>query len=386
MSAERRADLAFLVAVLFGIGLLFATGAAARREALLGHSDFSYIWAGPRTILDGGDPYDAASWATSVARLDTEPFEDPAVYSYAPHVALALLPLGALPLTVAGALWAWGGLALAIIALRALLRASLAGQPVASVAAGLALTISQPAVISFSTGQWSHLLLAASAGLALAFGRRQGQGALAAALTAKPQLFALSLPAIVVAAWSRGRRRLARTIAVAAIVPPLLAFAVRPAWWISWVTEVPVARSLEPNITTVLAATRELGTLGAVLTGLLLLGCATWALASGPRSRAWLALWLAFGVLAAPYARSYDHLLLLVPVVIAGAGLPGRAGGLGVLAVAVLLIVGSWAMMLIVAPPRGSESYSAAIAVAGFALVAALSVRGRRSDPNVPIG
>lgn len=386
MSAERRADLAFVTAVLFGIGLLFTTGIVARREALIGHSDFSYIWAGPRTILDGGDPYDAASWAASVARRDTEPFEDPAVYSYAPHIALALLPLGALPLTVAGALWAWGGLVLAAIALWALLRANLAGQPVAHVAAGLALTISQPAVVSFSTGQWSHLLLAATAGLALAFGRRRGLGVLAAALTVKPQLFALSLPAVVVAAWAHGRRRLAWTIAVAAVAPPLVAFAARPGWWVRWVTEVPVARSLEPNPTTLLAATRELGTLGTVLTVALLLGGAAVTAAFGPRSRAWLALWLAFGVMAAPYARSYDHLLLLVPAIVAGGGLAGRVGGVGVLALAVLLIAGSWAMMLIVAPPRGSESYSVAIAVAGFVLVAALSVGGRRHDPNVPIG
>lgn len=379
MSVERRADVAFGLAVLFGIGLLFATGVVARREALLAHSDLSYIWAGPRTILDGGDPYDPASWSASVARLDTELFEDPAVYSYPPHVAIALLPLGALSLPVAGWLWAWGGLVLASAALWALLRVSLAGQPVAHVAAGLALTISQPAVISFSTGQWSHLLLAASTAVAVAFGsgRRDGLGALSVLLTAKPQLFGLTIPAFVVAARSRARRRLAWAIALASIVPPAVALVVRPGWWISWATEVPLARTLEPNVTTLLASTRGLGTLGVIVAAALLLGGVTLAVASGTRSRGWLALWLAFGTMAAPYARSYDHLLLLVPAVIAGAALPGRAGAFLVLAMASLLIVGSWAMMLIVAPPRGSESYSAAIAVAAFALVAAGSFRRR---------
>jgi hypothetical protein len=372
MSAERRADIAFALAVLLGVGLLFVTGAVARRDVLVGHGDFSYIWAGPRTILDGGDPYDAAAWSASVARLDTELFDDPAVYSYPPHVAIALLPLGALPLRVAAFIWAWAGLALAAVGLRALLHTFVRGQPVAHAAAGLALTISQPAAISFLTGQWSHVLLAASAGLVVAFApaRRDGLGALTAVLTVKPQLFALTVPAFVLAAAWRGRSRLAWTMVGAAAAPSLVALVVRPGWWISWAEAVPFARSQEPNITTLLASTRPLGTAGLIVTAIVIAAGAVIATASGPRSLRWLALWLVFGVMAAPYSRSYDHLLLLVPAVVAGTVLTERGAALGIVAMTLLLVIGSWAMMLIVAPPRGSESLSAAIAVAGFAIVA----------------
>ena len=105
MSAGRRADFAYAAAVVIALAVLFTAGVTDHRDAIIGHSDFSYIWAGPRTILDGGDPYDASSWSASVARLGTEPFDDPRLYSYPPYVAVTLLPLAVLPLALAAGLW-----------------------------------------------------------------------------------------------------------------------------------------------------------------------------------------------------------------------------------------------------------------------------------------
>lgn len=71
-------------------------------------TDLSYIWAGARAVLDGGNPYDAASWQASVDRLGTQAIGIPPVYTYPPVVLLdQVLLVLAIPL-VAGDLAARG--------------------------------------------------------------------------------------------------------------------------------------------------------------------------------------------------------------------------------------------------------------------------------------
>ncbi len=132
--------------------LLAQLGVLQLRERLLLRDDFSRIWAGPRALVSGVDPYDAASWGTTSVALGGFP-PDTAVYLYPPWVALALAPMGALPLPVATVVWTVGGMLAAAFAVRALLRACPPGVPWAHALVAATLSLSAPAVAAFLTGQ-----------------------------------------------------------------------------------------------------------------------------------------------------------------------------------------------------------------------------------------
>jgi hypothetical protein len=104
------------------------------------------------------------------------------------------------------------------------------------------------------------------------------------------------------------------------------------------------------------------------------------ALQFRPESDAWLAMWLALSPVAAVYAWSYDHVLLIVPLVIATGVALRRSRRLAVaaaLAWALLLDVGTTALA-VVAARRDSESYSAVIPLIAFALITLLVWPERR--------
>lgn len=358
MSAARRADLVYAAAIVTALALLFVSGATGHRDDTIRHSDFSYLWAGPRTILDGGDPYDASSWSASVATLGTEPFDDPHVYSYPPYVALALLPLAALPLPLAAGLWTWGSMAAAAIALRRLVHAVAPGAPLLHGIAAATLFLSQPAVVSFYSGQSSFVLVAAIS-LAIATKRGWARSAALTVLIGKPQIGVT----IIAGFASRAVRRHEVASAVATIVPSLLIvgasalIATRAS--ASWLTDVPRERIAEPQIATLAAA---FGPVAAIVVIMLALGI---AVAADPRPIESAALWITVSLVVAPYARSYDHLLLLAPLVLLAPAHPRLA-----VAALVSLLVAPWLLFLVVAPAFGSESILVVVPVAVFALVA----------------
>ena len=389
MSAERRADLAYIATFAICALALTLSGVLEYRDSQMAHSDFSYIWAGPRTILDGKDPYDAAEWSASVARLGTEAFDDPAVYAYPPFVAIALLPIGALPLSVAAGLWAWSGLLAAALAVRILLRSVVPARAlVHGVGAGI-LLLSQPAVVTLYSGQWTFWLLAALALLVVAL--RTHRGAVAAlssvALLAKPQVALVMLGGLAWRSWRRAESREAALMLVLPAAIVLISAATMVGWWISWIMEVPGVRSREPHITTLAAALADLGAAAPALTVAVALLAAAITAFSDPRRADSAALWIALALLVAPYARSYDHLLLLVSVVLTCAA-AGRAAGAVALAGAAILVPGAWVLFLIVGPIRGSESASVVVPAAVFALAAINAFHPARADalrPRPPV-
>ena len=375
--APRAADVAFGLGLLVGVAVNLVVGAPARHEAVIGYADFSYVWAGPRTILDGGDPYDPAQWSASVRRLGTEPYDDPAVYSYPPYVALELLPLGAMPLAVADGIWLWGGLAAAAVSVLLLLRTYAVRSPAVAFVAALVLLVSQPSVFAFYGGQWSFVLVAALAVLGIAAERRRalGGGVGAVVLLAKPQIGVVILGGIAWRALRRGDRRVTRAVvAAAAAVVGLSAVAV-PGWWLGWLEHVPLTRAGEPSLATLPSA---VGVPAAVI-GIGI--AAVIAIRADVRSPVSAALWMTLGVVAAPYARSYEQLLLVVPCVIACAGLSPRAGWAMGIAIATVLIVLPWSIFVAISPVLGSERMSALVAVAAFALIA---VRSRTPAATAP--
>lgn len=375
-----RTDRAYWTASGLGLANLMLLGPLGRRIALIAEDDFSRIWAGPRAALVGADPYEPATWVGTATALGTQ-VPDTAVYIYPPWVLVALLPLGAIPLPAASILWSLGGLALAILGVRALLRAFLPDVAWAHALVAFTLLLSWTGTLGFVIGQWAYLLIAAlcAAILALRRGRAVRAGLAALALIAKPQLFVVAVPAFAVhALWPRAdaaatrAARLAVAIAagcgLALVVAGWLAF---PQWWPTWFREIG-GQQLEPDFATVASLLFALfGPSADRFAPLVLLGLAALALRFDPLSDAWLAVWLALSIAGAPYTNSYDQIILVVPIVLAAGVLSPRsrrASGLVLVGGALLLLVGT-PVLYAVALRRVTETYSVLVPLAVYALI-----------------
>ena len=371
----RRIDfIAYLVGLALGAAILIASGYADRSPAAVRQGDFAQFWVGPRAFILGMDPYASATWHTTAVSLGAVT-TDTSVFGYFGWSLVLLYPLALLDLDTAAAVWLFVGLAAAAIATWTLLRAYLPGIPVAHTLVGLALLGSHPARLNVLLGQWGFILLAAVAAaiVLLRAGRAISAAASAVLLVVKPQLFLLSAPALAAWAWRSGRRRFVPAAMVFAGILALVSIVLLPQWPAAWLQNMPAQRLFDPPKTTTLA-TVLYGVLGPVGTwvalGTIIAGALA-ALRFDLRSDAALAAWLALSSVAAPYTWSYDHILLLVPLVV-GAGVVARrspraavllvvAGTLTLLVVATLLAV--------VAAARNLESFSAVVPLAIYAMI-----------------
>jgi len=371
--AARRADFAFFAALAAGLLLVVFLGPLDRRLELVRDNDFSGFWAGARALVTGRDPYDTATWAATTLVLGTQA-PDTAVYGYPPWVALALVPLALLPLEAAAWLWMIAGVVLAALALRALLRACLPGNAPAHAAIGLALLMSQPGFHALVLGQWSFLLVAALAAVVLALRRGHGgrAGLAALALLAKPQLVVIATIGLAVAALRGDPARRAAAVAAAGaaaiVVGSTLAL---PHWWPAWSAAVAPQRLAHPASLATALGDLLGGGGGPLALALTVAGVAA-ALAFRPGGDASLAVWLALSLAGAPYLWSYDHLLLIVPLVLAAGALATRdtaaATRLVVACAAVLLLASP--LLYVLAVARHRESFSAIVPLAFFVALA----------------
>lgn len=365
-------DAAFVLGLLLGVFVLFAFGFVAHREEAALTNDFSYIWTGPRLVADGGNPYDPASYLAAAADYGTaRPHER--VYGYPPWVALGLLPLGILPLSLASATWTIGGMLLAALAVRAVLRTFVAGLPAVHTLAGLALLASQPATATVWSGQWSFVIVAALAGAVVALRSRGPLLHLTLlALLGKPQLTLFAMWAFIRSALAR--RGLAFTASVvaalvAAVVVGLVAY---PDWPSAWRTEF-VAERLDfvPPTTLANAFGDAIGAPGVWLAAAAVFGAVAAALAFDPRGDASIAVWLALSATFPVYAWSYDQLTLVVPIVV-GAGIVARSSprrGLAVGVGGLVFFLFAPTLLYVVADARQNESYNAIVPAVVLALL-----------------
>ena len=378
MSRERRADLAFFTGLFIGIAFVVIAGPLERRIELVHDNDFSGFWAGARALVIGADPYDAATWRDTVRALGTqEPNTD--VYGYVPWVAVALVPLALLPLEAAAWIWMVGGVALAAIALRALLRALVPGDPLLHGAFGLALLLAQPGFHALVLGQWSFVLLAAlcAAVLALRRGNEGTAGVLTATFLAKPQLFVWTVLGML--ATARDRVRLVVVGALTGVAVIAIGWVVFPRWLAAWSASVAPER-LSRSASLTVALRDVLGSpLGLVVAYALVAVGIVVALRARGRD-AQLALWTALSIAGAPYLWSYDQLLLLVPLALGASALVDRrtARGVALIGVGALLVVSPLLYALAVA--RHRESFSAFLPLVFFAGLAYVLLRDRATE------
>lgn len=366
--------MAYLVGLVLGAAILIASGYADRSPAAIRQGDFAQFWVGPRAFILGMDPYARATWhttAVSLGGLST----DTNVFGYFGWSLVLLYPLALLDLDTASAVWLFVGLAAAAIAMWALLRSYLPGIPIAHTLVGLALLGSHPARLNVLLGQWGFFLLAAVAGtiVLLRAGRPVSAAASAVLLLVKPQLFLLSAPALGAWAWLTGRRRFVPAVVVLAGALALVSIVLLPQWPAAWLREMPAQRLFDPPKTTTLATVLYgvLGSLGTWVAAGAIVAGALVALRFDIRSDAALAAWLALSAVAAPYTWSYDHILLLVPLVV-GAGVvaqrsPRAAVLLVVAGTMTLLVVAT--LLAVVAAARNLESFSAVVPLGFYVMI-----------------
>ncbi len=381
---ERRLDLAaYLFGLVLGLGVLAASGYLDWSLDAIHQGDFAKFWAGPRALLLGGDPYDARSWHDVAVGLGASAVNWPD-YGYFGWTILFLLPFALLPLPIAFAVWTIGGLALAATATWALLRTWLPGAPFAHTLVALTLVASQPARLTLLLGQWGFLL---GATLALSIlwvrsGRPTAAGLAATVALGKPQLFLLAAPAVGLWAWRRGQRRAVLTALAAATALAAISIVVLPQWPMAWLRDIPAhALFAEPRTTTLASVLFGLaGPAGTWMAAAIIVACVGVAVCFDPRGDGWLAVWLPLSLIVAPYTWSYDHSLLVVPLVI-GAGVAARrsprvANGVIVAGAFVLLVVST--LLAAVAAIRDLESYSAVVPLILFGVLAAATWPSRR--------
>jgi len=386
MSSQRRADLAFAMAIAAGLLFIGLFGPLERRLEMAHTNDFSGFWAAGRAVDLGVDPYDAAQWGRVASQVGwSAPTSDTSVPNYLPWAMLLLAGVALLPLDIAAWVWMLVGLAAATMGLRALLRAYLPGRALEHGAFGAALFLGQPTYHALVLGQWSPLLLGALAALVLALRASRPLRAAVASLLflAKPQLFVFTAVGLAHGALSdRVFRRavmLAILLAVAAIAIGWLAF---PNWLGPWLSEIPGARTSRSAVLP--SAGNELfGTVGRVAAYALILGGALLAMRFPSATDASLAVWLSLSVAGAIYSWSYDQVLLLVPLVIA-AGVLARRGDTRA---ARALAVGSALTFMFVSPAlylfavsRHDETFSVVTPLVAFVAIVALLWRDGAID------
>jgi Glycosyltransferase family 87 len=372
-TSARRADVAFISSLAVSATLVVLFGFAQLRIDKLGTDDFATAWAGARALLLGADPYDAATWTDTVLRILPRPLLDTAVYAYPPWVALALLPLGALPVELAGIVWSAATISLALIAVRALLRAYVPGRPWAHALVGALALVSAPAVVALLLGQWPFLFVAMLAAIVLLLraDRPVAAGLVAVLMLAKPPLFVFSAAALAVRALWPGNGVVGRpflvTAAAAGIAAVAISWLIIPSWWPAYLIHVAAHQvTIEPVTLQTLFITL-FGPNGGWLAPPVLLAMVAAGLQFHPLSDGWLPVWFALSSAGVVYSNTYDVLMLLVPIVLAaGAVASRRRAALVLIAGAVLLFVVMWYLHTIYV--RG---YAAGVPLLTFVIITA---------------
>jgi hypothetical protein len=383
-ASARRADIAFFASLAVGAIVVVLLGFARLRIDKLGNDDFSTAWTGARALLLGADPYDVTTWTDTVRGIVPSPLLDTAVYAYPPWVALALLPLGALPVGTAGIVWSLTGITAAIVAVRGLLRAYLPGRPWEHAAVGALLLTAAPAVVTLVLGQWPFVFVAMLAAIVLLLraDRPVAAGLVAVLMLAKPPLFVFTAAALAVRALWPGNNAVGRpflvTATVAGTATIALSWLIIPSWWPAYLTHVAAHQLTIEPVTLQTMFITFFGPNGGWLAPAVLLAMVAAGLQFHPLSDGWLPVWFALSSAGALYSNTYDVLLLIVPIVLAAGALASRRrSAFVIVSGVVLLFVVMWYLHTIYA--RG---YAAGVSLLAFVIItAALWPQRREPEP-----
>jgi hypothetical protein len=269
--------------------------------------------------------------------------------------------------------WSAATISLALIAVRALLRAYVPGRPWAHALVGALALVSAPAVVALLLGQWPFLFVAMLAAIVLLLraDRPVAAGLVAVLMLAKPPLFVFSAAALALRALWPGNGAVGRpflvTAAAAGIAAVAISWLIIPSWWPAYLIHVAAHQvTIEPVTLQTLFITL-FGPNGGWLAPPVLLAMVAAGLQFHPLSDGWLPVWFALSSAGVVYSNTYDVLMLLVPIVLAAGALASRRrAALVLIAGAVLLFVVMWYLHTIYV--RG---YAAGVPLLMFVIITA---------------
>jgi len=361
--------------------------------------DHFLFWFAGHLVLSGASPYDLSSWqlmgtygptpegavVNMLYGVSDSQLEN--LWAHPPWTALAMVPFGALPLTV-------GVLAYHAVLVIAGLAVLVAGAYSVGLRRDLALAVALPAVAlsnpfvtAMRTGHFDVLVVLGAVLLTIGLVRARTPLVVTGALLAvlKPHVILLVLP---VAAWTLVRARAWGTI-VATIVPIGAMTAVSLAFVPLYLPRL-IAR-LDVKSPNGLATTWELGSQLApsqplVLAVLLILMTFVSALVIDRvtpverRTAVRMALAMALSLVVAPYANAYDG-VLLAPLVFVAFGFLERHPIALVLA-GIAVVVLSWWLSVGLVADWGSQSATAILPVGTLVGTACIALLTRAVTPR----
>lgn len=359
--------------------------------------DPHYFWLGARILAQGGDPYDAATWDAAVRASFAEfgvalPPPWPASFRYPLWTAVAALPLAALPLRAATAVWQLLLISATVAGAKLALRA--AGGPTRTLPLFLTLVLaSQPFLFTVIVGQFGGVLLFAIAAYAVAAGARRqiASGLALAVLALKPHVTVFLVPLAL--ADMAGQRRWRALAAAAGAVAVLVAasLALRPTWPFAWIAEITKAGAAQPNganLTGVLT-TFGIERVWSLAAFALVIAAAAALLAMSPREPIDIvAVGSCASLLITPYSGSHDHMLLASAwartLAVGLRSPPGPAAVLlGSLVLAASLM--PWALYAFALRTRPDEALNGFVPLAALAVLGlAYSIERRQSGRSAP--
>lgn len=365
--------------------VLAAGAVAARTNLWYQATDFFCLYHGARSLTVGQDPYDDVWWHEVTGGQYPDPVNGgrltrsscAARYAYPLWTAVVMLPIGALPLELAGSLWAAISIAAAIAGAWWAWRAVRGPTRLASLYGVLLLT-SQPFWLLVIYGQITGVLLGLAGLLAQLLARgHAAAGAALAGLALKPQAVGLAVPAIALRALLLRRwdvLAIAAGTGAAMLVVPMLFI---PGWLLEWLREVLIrstkVTALLPTAWGLAAQVFGNEIVGALLVAAVAAAC--WLLARRARvdDVELLALTLPLSLFATPYTWSYDFIVLFVSyaVVLARASRAPRVPRILLTFGAVALAGPIQWLLYAFAFTMGNEPLSAVVTAATALLVAA---------------
>ena len=382
----RIANAALLLVLSFVCGLT-----AAGLNGWYEQKDFHCFWVAGQIVASGGDPYDARQFVPAI--LTIPPSEARALkrcgqrLSYPPWTAMALAPLGALPLPVAATLWA--SLAVMATVLGINWTWELTGQRRIPwpLVAGLVVG-TEPFVRNVLEGQFATFAFALTAGAALSMrSGRDGAGGIAAGfLSVKPQTAVGFGTAVLGLAIFRRRWRFVGGAAATVLALAGLSQLLRPGWILEFISGATVLSGSIADRATIWNLTGS-WPLAVVMVALLLVAVVVLIRRRRADDTAILGLAVSFSLVVAPYAWDHDYVVLAIPwsLTIAYASqlrpLLRRVLLYSTIIVAMPLL---WILAAVVVPLRGGESVFVALPVL-TALLLALAIRwGSGAQLNEP--
>jgi hypothetical protein len=358
-------------------------------------TDFNCFWSGARIVLDGGDPYDRATWTAATGADVVDLFGTarethcPIGYGYPLTTAIALIPLGALPIGVAIVIWqamfVLGlGVGLALLARAARLA------PAEAILLAILVVASQPLEYEFIDVRFGGLLVLAAGLLATSEAKLLDGGPVIGTLLAALKPHVMPLAVLV------RLRELGSVLSIAVALAPLYVLGgasliVDPGWPVKWIAELlghrlDMATSGQSATLWMLSRVVGIPAVGPLLMGLGIasLGIALWRARGRTERLDAIAVAIVGWAIVVPYALSGDHLVALS--VTAAAVLPRATP---VLTVSLFAIGGVLPWLLYgtrydVLAYRGLEVTSALVPVA-LALLLAAALWGRRVPDARPL-